>query len=108
MQDLNKAFGKEFDILRKKADENYKMLYASITGMQEIPPITSIEVCKRLEMAHHNIYINAISLSDTALRLSQLYHYIYLVNSEFTVDGKCPHGFENWNECSECNKKFKL
>jgi hypothetical protein len=86
MSDLNESFGIEFDKLKKSADKTYNELSASIKNMQEIPSITDLNVCKQLEKAHFDIYINAIALSDTAMRLSQLYHYIYVVNKSLTPE----------------------
>jgi hypothetical protein len=82
MNDLNAIFHEEFIKLQENANKKYAELIASIVSMHEIPEITDLEVCKQLEKAHFDIYINTLALSDTAMRLSQMYHYIYLVNKE--------------------------
>jgi len=84
--DLNDVFSKEFKELQVEANKGFDELLASIKNMQDIPSITDLSICQQLEHAHFCIYINAIRVSNTAQKLSQLYHYVYLLNSGITKE----------------------
>jgi hypothetical protein len=84
--DLNDIFSKEFKELQVEANKGFDELLASIKNMQDIPAITDLNICQKLEVAHFNIYINAIRVSNTAQKLSQLYHYVYLLNDGITKE----------------------
>ena len=77
--DLREPFGKEFDVLSEEANKVFGELFASLKNMQEIPPITNLDISEQLEHAHFCIYVNAMNVSQVALRLSQMYHYNSLI-----------------------------
>jgi hypothetical protein len=82
----NGIFGNEFDTLQVETNKAFDELIGSLHNIQGIPSITDLDICQQLEHAHFCLYINAIRLSQSALRMSQLYRYTYLINNAVTKE----------------------
>jgi len=77
---LNESFGKEFEAL--SAESNQLMSYVTEirNKIDGIPKITDLNICHDLEKEYGNLGEYTRLLGDTFFKLSQIYHYVRLVN----------------------------
>ena len=80
--DLNEIFGKEFNKIRQEEIAIRKSIADIQECINQIPPITDLVICKRLENEYQNLYEYTMLLANTYMKLSQLYHYTELINRQ--------------------------
>ena len=83
--EINEAFGQEFGSLGNEVNVLTDTIIRGINTIKDIPPITEKGVCQKLEMEYLRMSDNAFLLAQAYMKISQLYHYVYIVNN-----GVCP------------------
>ena len=79
---LNEIFGEEFDKIRQEEIMMIKNIKSIRKHIGEIPPITDLTICKKLENEYLLMHEYTSLLANTYMKLSQLYHYTKLINKQ--------------------------
>jgi hypothetical protein len=82
---MNESFGKEFDALSVESNQLMDYVTQIRNKISDIPAITDLNVCLELEKEYFNLGEYTRLLGDTFFKLSQMYHYVRLVN-KVTLD----------------------
>ena len=77
---INESFGKEFDALSSESNRLMDYVTEIRNKINDIPAITDLNVCHDLEIEYGNLGEYTRLLGDTFFKLSQMYHYVRLVN----------------------------
>lgn len=78
---INEAFGDEFSSLGNEVTVLTDTIIRGINNIKDIPPITEQGVCQKLEIEYLRMSDNAFLLAQAYMKISQLYHYVYIVNN---------------------------
>jgi len=78
--DMNESFGKEFDALSVESNQLMAYVTEIRNKINDIPQITDLNVCLELEKEYGNLGEYTRLLGDTFFKLSQMYHYVRLIN----------------------------
>ena len=77
---INESFGKEFDSLSAESNQLMNYVTEIRNKINDIPRITDLNVCFELEKKYAKLGEYTRLLGDTFFKLSQMYHYVKLVN----------------------------
>jgi len=102
---LNKSFAEEFDKICQEEATMMKNIKSIRKYIGELPPLTNLNVCKKLEDEHLRMYEYTTLLANTYMKLSQLYHYTRLINEQILDDQNIIKYFITKGE-SNLNKKI--
>ena len=73
---IDEKYGKEYDLLAEIGNSCWIDLLQTIQSIDEIPPLTDLAICKKLENTYFDIYRKAMNMAEISLKLSFLYKNI--------------------------------
>jgi hypothetical protein len=84
--DSNKIFNKDFDNVCSEVKIIEENRISILKCISQIPPLTNLEICKNLEDEYWNLYEYTMLLANAYMKVSQLYHYVKLINEQALND----------------------
>jgi hypothetical protein len=73
---IDEKYQKEYDQLAEIGNSYWTDLLETIQSINNIPPLTDLAICKKLEDAYSDIYRKASNMAEISLKTSLLYRKI--------------------------------
>jgi len=73
---IDEKYGKEYDLLAEIGNSYWTDLLKTIQSIDEIPPLTDLAICKKLEDTYYDIYQKSSNMAEISLKISLLYRKI--------------------------------